>query len=283
MDKSPPQAQASTPSGNRCHLTRSVRAFTLIEILIATAVFAILVAMMASVANQSFSVWSKSGNKSDLRESARMAVQFIGSELRQAVLPVYPGDQDGLQFVINPSSISTSSTSSKNRDCIFWQAPIATSGSSGNLAIVGYFVRNQQLCRLLVNPDDPDYSIYTQRDWCTEDLLSKKAPATAQADFKGLFLENVLGMWATAYVTGTASATGTATSQYDSRVEKKLPSRVEISLALLDKPGAQLLKRGATLPDVNTYSDAASFQNALPANLQGHVETATISVSFSPQ
>lgn len=252
--------------------------FTLMELLVATAVFLVLVLALASVSNHATSTWIRSENKSDLRESARAAINLIASEMRQAALPVYRADQKGLQFVINPPGLSTSF---KNHDAVFWQAPVATSRSKGNLAVVGYFIRREgnvsKLCRLFVNPDDSDYKLHDGTgDWLSDALLDAKAPATEASDLQGIFLENVPGMWVTAYSDAT-----TPYAQYDSRVAQKLPARVEISLAMLDKLGADRVASGRiVLPASSSCATLADFVNQLPANIRENVQTVTINVSF---
>lgn len=252
--------------------------FTLIELLVATTIFAVLVLVLASISNQALGTWSRNENKSELREAARTAINLMGSELRQAVLPVYRGDANGLQLVVNPASVSSTF---KNRDAIFWQAPVATSRTKGDLAIVGYFIRKEgnvsKLCRLFVNPDDPDYRIYSSPNaWVTDALLSSKAPADEASNLQGVFLENVPGMWITVYT----NATTPYSTNYDSRITQILPARVEISLALLDKIGAQLVADGASLPDVSASGDASAFMTNLPPNLRAHVEAVTVNVPF---
>ncbi len=251
--------------------------FTLIEILVATAVFMMLVVVLASLTNQALSVWSRNEEKSDLRESARTAMSLIGSELRQAVLPVYRGGSNGLQLVVNPAGVTAA-----NHDSIFWQAPIATTRSKGDLAIVGYFIRKvdnvSKLCRLFVNPDDPDYKVYTTPNaWVNDALLNAKAPADEASNLKGVCLENVSGMWVTVY----SNATNAYPASYDSRVAKKFPSRIEISLALLDKTGAKRVTGGVTLPAAGIYTNAASFMTNIPASIRPHMEIVTINVPFA--
>jgi hypothetical protein len=237
-----------------------------------------LVLVLASLSNQALSVWSRNEQKSDLRESARTAMSLIGSELRQAVLPVYRGDTNGLQLVVNPAGVTAT-----NRDSIFWQAPVATSRSKGDLAIVGYFIRKAdnvfKLCRLFVNPDDLDYAVYTAPNaWVNDALLNAKAPADEASNLQGVCLENVSGMWVTVYSNAVAAYTNTS---FDSRVEHKLPARVEISLALLDKTGAKRVAGGVSLPAAGSYSNAASFMASTDMSIRPHMEIVTINVPFA--
>ena len=260
----------------RCSVRRS--GFTLLELLVATAIFATLVLVLATISNQALGTWSRSENKSELREAARTAINLMGSELRQAVLPVYRGDTNGLQLVVNPASLSATF---KNRDAIFWQAPVATSRTKGDLAIVGYFIRKEgnvsKLCRFFVNPDDTNYLIYSSPNaWVTDALLNSRAPADEASDLQGVFLENVPGMWITVYTNATAPYA----TDYNSLTAQVLPARVEISLALLDKIGAQRVADGASLPDVAANASASAFMANLPENLRSHVEAVTINVPF---
>jgi len=251
--------------------------FTLIELLVATAVFMVLAIALSSIANYALTIWSRNERKSDMREAARSAINLLGSELRQAVLPVNLDDLQGLQLVVNPAGLSSAS---KNRDSIFWQAPLATSRTKGDLAIVGYFVRKEgnvyKLCRLFINPDDPDYSIYKTGSWLTDDLLSKKASATDADNFQGLVMENVPGMWVSVFKDATATY-----PLYDSRVEKKLPARVEISLALIDKVGADRVASGSIqLPNAQECADLATFLDRVPDSLKPHMQSVTVNVPF---
>lgn len=277
---SPPSKKAIArerlPVSRAGGLGRFFLGFTILELLVATAVFLILVVVLASISNQAASVWSRNENKSDLREAARAAVSRMGAEMKQATLPIYKADQAGLQFVINPSGLTV-----PQGDSVFWQAPIATSQTQGDLAIVGYFIRRgtdngrpfSRLCRLFVNPDNSAYDIYNSGGtWLSDDLLNAKAPGTEASDFQGVFLDNVLGMWVTAY-----SASGTPYAPYDSRVAQILPARVEISLVILDKIAAD---RAASLPDATGSADAAIFVANLPQEFKPHVQTVSINVTF---
>lgn len=270
-----PESLASLP-GNRLSLCQ-IKGFTLLELMVATAVFMMLVVVLATTLNQALGVWTKNENKSDLRESARTAINIMASELKQAALPVYRADQGGLQMVINPLSVTY-----RNRDCIFWQAPIATSQTKGDLAIVGYYVKNVgntwKLCRLFINPDDPDYLLYSGGDWVTTSLLDTKAPATEASNLEGVFLDNVPGMWITAY--DNAGVPYSSSPGFDSRVEKRLPARIDISLVLLDKSAASRVQAGVTLPASSGSTSAEAYLNSLPASIRPNAQAITVSVSF---
>jgi hypothetical protein len=173
------------------------------------------------------------------------------------------------QFLINPPS-DLVPDDCRNADCIFWQAPIATETTLGDLAEVGYFVRWDPnnpdsrlptLCRFFVNPSianaEPDlppvpnplYLIYRQPLWLNEALIREVAPAKAPA-FRGLFAENVVGFWVRAFQPDGTELLTSGAKTYDSRVgyrfkvangttqERFLPARVQISIAQVATAGA---------------------------------------------
>lgn len=251
--------------------------FTIIELLVAMSISMVLIVVLVSVSNQALSVWSTNENKSEVREAGRAAVNLIGSEMRQAVLPLYKDEMNGEQFVINPSSVSSAV---KNRDAVFWQAPIATSRTQGDLAIVGYFIRNEdgqyRLCRLLLNPDDSQYDLFAASgEWLSDALLMEKAPGTEESDLQGVFLENVVGMWVNAY-----DRDHNLYANYDSRVEKKLPRRVEVMLVIMDKQAAMRVAGGMEVPEASAYTTAEDFIDAVSDGLRPHMQVVSINVEF---
>ena len=272
----------------RIQLSNSVRrqdaAFTLIELLVAVSVLSILILLLAQVSNTVANTWSSGNARADRRQNGRSLVDFIARELRGATLPVAaPKNASGdiinipdLNFVQNPDSVGDNY---KYPHCIFWQAPIANNLTQGDLAVIGYFIRwdtsgstpKALLCRLFINPNDPNYSIYnTQEDWINSDLLDAAAPANNQKPvggapnaYRGLFAENVVAFWAQCIdaagnkIDGnTANATVTETKSFDSRQDytgadaqgqsksynaPTLPHSVEVSFILLDSQTASLL------------------------------------------
>jgi len=108
-------------------------------------------------------------------------------------------------MVINPPTLVTGSYTLPQ--AVFWQAPVAVSGTTGDLSVVGYFVQwvgtTPKLCRLLINPSSSAYTVYsgssgtTWSSSITDALLSGSngAPATQMAGYQGQVAENVLGLW----------------------------------------------------------------------------------------
>ena len=215
--------------------------FTLVEVLVSTAVLMLLVVIMSQVTRSIASSWTAGSGNSERRQNVRALADFIGQELRAATLPVDPGaPSPNLQFVLNPASVTA-----RYPSALFWQAPVATDSSSGDLAEIGYFVRwvtsgsvpRAQLCRFFVNQGGANYLIDTNAAWVTDALLQTVAPADSASGYVGLFADNVIGFWARCLKSdGTEIAA--ANTLYDSRVTHALPASVEISLVLIDGPSA---------------------------------------------
>ena len=215
--------------------------FTLVEVLVSTAVLMLLVVIMSQVTRSIASSWTAGSGNSERRQNVRALADFIGQELRAATLPVDPGaPSPNLQFVQNPASVTA-----RYPSALFWQAPVATDSSSGDLAEIGYFVRwvtsgsvpRAQLCRFFVNQGGANYLIDTNAAWVTDALLQTVAPADSASGYVGLFADNVIGFWARCLKSdGTEIAA--ANTLYDSRVTHALPASVEISLVLIDGPSA---------------------------------------------
>jgi len=168
-------------------------------------------------------MWSMGQSEVERMENLRAITDSIGNEMRGALLPLDRTNLNSLQFVVNPITLTAPNY---NGDTVFWQAPIATTGTAGDIAEVGYFVKwdttkasNPKgiLCRFFVNADgnspssavpNSNYLIYTpssspgllDAEWVSDSLLNAVAPGTssppppAQA-YQGLLAENVIGLW----------------------------------------------------------------------------------------
>jgi prepilin-type N-terminal cleavage/methylation domain-containing protein len=228
------------------------RAFTLTELLVAVSVLGLMVALLGTMASNVSNVWTTGNAQIDRRRNVRAIVDLVKADLRGALLPVDPAvepTKPNLQFVLNPVMVPADY---KNPDAIFWQAPVATDQSRGDIAEVGYFVKwdlettpgnpRAMLCRLFVNPTDtPNYRIYADRTkWLNDQVIEAVAPAHNRTDargqpagWRGLVAENVIGFWARWTDSGNKQV-----KVYDSRMTRTLPRLVEISVVQLDAKAA---------------------------------------------
>ncbi len=259
-------------------MKRSARAFSLIEILVAVSIFAMMATLLLSISGQAANIWRRQMDVSSVRERARAALERIGAELQSAVMPVDAAANNSVQLVVNPSGVDSVF---QHRDALFWFAPLATVEGRGNLAAVGYFVREiagrRILCRFYVPSGDADFLLYSQpQDWVNNDLLTRLAPGDEASKFKGLFLEDVAGMWVDAY----DEAGQPVATPPDTRTDGRLPARIDVSLVFLDGTAAEQVRAGVTLPDAASAASAQAFLDAAPESLQAHMEAISISVSF---
>lgn len=183
-------------------------AFTLVELLVSMAILIMLVLMMHQALIMVGGAWSLGEANKERMQNVRAIGDFIGNELRAALLPVNRTSTTSLQFIVNPSGITPAMFNS--HDSIFWQVPLASDQTLGDVAEIGYFVQwdasNQanpraRLCRFFVNhgmgaTSDPNFLIYSNpAGWLSDTILQAVAPANKQNSYKGLFAENILGFW----------------------------------------------------------------------------------------
>ena len=201
-------------------------AFTLVELLVSMTVLVLLVTLLGRLSIQATGAWGSGESNKERLQNLRAISDLLGSELQGALLPTCRTNTSGLQFVVNPTQQNVVSSTYLNHDAIFWQAPIASDQTYGNVAEVGYFVSwdstnpsrpRAQLCRFFVNPAtstagqegaNPNFLIYQQQPspqptppqptpspWLSDNILATICPATASKLYQGLFADNVVGLW----------------------------------------------------------------------------------------
>lgn len=234
------------------------RAFTLVELLVGMAILSVMVMLLVSLLSQVGNAWTRTEGQSSRLRSGRAIADYIRNDLRGALLPVAPELDDtkpNLNFVLNPSMVPDDY---QQPSAMFWQVPLATDMSQGDVAEVGYFIRwdrnefpgnpRAKLCRFFVNPTDTNnFQIYKSRQWLNESIIDAVAPAHNRPDsstgekagYRGLLAENVVGFWARAARKGSDGKNLDKT--WDSRKSETwgLPSYVEISFATLDDDSAR--------------------------------------------
>lgn len=211
---------------------RPPRGFTFVEILVTCAILTILGLLLCVVIGNMIQLSSQATSSLSVNQNAREALDLIGRDLTKAALPWSRGTvnttiSNTLQFVVNPTlSGLPASPVYACPHTMFWQAPISRNQSSGDLAIVGYFVLSDlqtdrsksrfQLRRVYIEPQDTtptyanNYSIYSSPTttptfgvptWLSVTNLANFGPTTLAADagsippYAGWVADGVLAMW----------------------------------------------------------------------------------------
>lgn len=160
-----PTTAPSLPSGRRAASARGA-GFTLVELLVASAVFMLILVLVLSITSQTSQVWKRSAAKIEAFQGARAAYETITSRLRQATLNTYLDYYDGsspaqprtpanadtfqpavygrnsdLHFVVDrASSLIPGSADTHPGQAVFFLAPLAFSLSTANSGKVANLV-----------------------------------------------------------------------------------------------------------------------------------------------
>jgi len=242
--------------------------FTLLEVLVATAIFAILAMLLLSMTSEASKLWQRAEGQKARRQIARIILETVSRDLEAATFPLATNATNSLQFLLGGASGVTN----LNPSAAFWQTA-AGNGPASGLAEVGYFVQWQggksALCRYYVpgtNADSlfsSDQSIW--KHWLTPAKVQAYAPGLQDSNsFAGLLAENVLGLWITLY-----DADNTAYTNYDSRVTAARPVSAEVGIAIVDPRTAQRIT-SSSIPAYPASIDA--FPDSLPPEIREGVQ-----------
>lgn len=141
------------------------KGFTLAEMLVSTAILAMLIVLMATIFSHTNEAWISGERRVENYQSGRAILELMARELGPAVI------SSNLQFVQNPAIAGKSdlndllptspvaTTQVPNSDSLFWQTP-STSNAFGNVHEMGYFLattattpKKYQLWRFNAPPD----------------------------------------------------------------------------------------------------------------------------------
>ncbi len=114
-------------------MKRSIRAFTLVELLIAVAITSLLVVVLANVVSAALGAWQQGRNQIDTFAGARQMLGRIADELKGAVA------SSQIQFVENSGSLNSSINSpvSGTAENLFFVATYPNIGA-GDLCVIAY-------------------------------------------------------------------------------------------------------------------------------------------------
>lgn len=224
MKKAPTNVMRPVP-GFRC------AGFSLIELMTAASVFFLLLLLVLGVTSQVNNLAARSGSQTLVRQSARAALGLMQKDIESAVLPLDAAAPDSVQFVLNPSFVSSAC---KNPDALFWHGMAGGDFGKGGVTAFGYFIKwkkergrlHADLFRFQAAAADPGlFRLYEAPGaWVTDALLD------------GLLWplsENVVALYVRCYRRELSGALEEV-KDFDSRQEHALPVLVTVSLLTLD-------------------------------------------------
>lgn len=257
--------------------TRRRRGFTLLELLVATAILSMLVVFLVTIISQTTSIVTKADAQKSRRQTARIALEMITRDLEAAAFPLIPTSTNSLQFLLNPSIAGIP----LNRDAAFWQAAVPGDSSASDLSEVGYFVAWTttegypvgELRRLRVPPDASDSIFQAPQDWLTAQKLETYAPGSGGSGnnaLRGMIAQNILGLWITLYDADNNKLPDT----YDSRSSLIRPASAEIALVVIDPLAGKRLTTISSVTDrYSQYATPEAFADSfIDDKLRGNIQ-----------
>lgn len=218
------------------------RAFTIIELLAATAVFVLMITLLMSAVSQINQAWRTSDGQKTRRESARALLDLMTRDLQGALISPERAGVVTTNFVLNADG------GPAQDDSLFWRTSSPADRSKSDLATVGYFVNpsSKSLCRYYTNT-------VTGVTLDGAASASTSINPTQANDFQGLVADGIFGMFVTLYGTnGQALPVPLLASAK--------PASVEVALVVGDKQSVE--KNASYVPERTTKSEA------LPSGLQ---------------
>lgn len=302
-------AENGNPGGGKTspRLPANRRAFTLLELMVSSVIFLLILALVTSIMSGASSLWLRHRSQAAAFESARSAFDTITRSLAQAVLNTYWEVQSGgygraseLHFVMGPSPeiLGQSDPATWPGDSVFFQASLGRPADSAlkRLPLLlngsGYFVRfdDGPPVPSFLEPFTETRNRYRLYEWLqpTERLTvyepNDATPSGQRAWFRdevaamsstAVLAENVIGLILLAEYPDSGGGI-VPTFDYDSRDASspgslhQLPPRLRVIMAVLDEPSARSLadRYGATPPPV--FPDASWFRD--PARLDDDLD-----------
>jgi type II secretory pathway pseudopilin PulG len=243
-------------------------AFSLVEILVALAVFVLMTTLLLVVTTAASRLWHQAEGEKARRQAARIVLESITRDLEAAAFPVGTTNVNSLNFVVNPGLAGLN-----NPNSAFWQASTASETPPGIRSEVGYFVQwkdaTPALCRYRVPATNSDSFLFQPADWLNAGKIATHAGGLDDAQSRGLLMENVVGLWITLHQ-ADGSTTGLE-APYDSRVAGVRPAYAEVSVAVADSRTVRRISSAGQITAAYAPS-AGAFASNLPAPLREGVQ-----------
>ena len=261
------------------------RGFSLVEVLVATAVFTLMLLLLLSITSAASRLWQKGESLKVRRQAARAVLEALTRDLEAAQFPLNRKSANSLELLLNPAAAD----GLLNRDAIFWQAPISGEGTSGDLQEIGYFVQwitepgqppRSELCRLRVPATNADTVFWSPQNWLTAAKIAAYASGSKNTNYPGLQAENVIALWISLFGKNGTNLTQLP-AQYSSRsTNYPYPARAEIALAIADPI---ILRHLSSANDITAHYGEANideFVSKLPAQIREGVTVFRTSVNL---
>lgn len=172
--------------------SKTSRAFTLVELLVAMTVLSVLVVLISSLLSSVNKAWVAGEERVENYQTGRAILELIARELKSAVI------SPSLQFIQNPPMGTPEQTpwfQRKNSSALFWQSALK-SGPAGDIAEIGYYLdKDFRLHRFCVPPDSTSYNVYgAAPSALTAPWVSNFDPV-AQPTLFSTVADGILGLW----------------------------------------------------------------------------------------
>ncbi|MEY2480537.1 MAG: hypothetical protein QOI04_1464 [Verrucomicrobiota bacterium] len=273
-------------------IKRKHHSFTLVELLIAIAIFSLVIVLISSLLSGINKTWVSGEQRVESYQNGRAILNLMARDLKSAVV------SSTLQFIENPPLGSVEQlpwNQRRNSSAIFWQSALQ-SGAAGNICEVGYYIdKNYRLQRFFVPPDNANYNIFaTAPSALGAAWVTNFDPVTQPALFS-VVSDGVLGMWvrcmdrngeaipwyqssgilynsAASFQPAPPGASPSPGFKYTNAANTArahlLPYSVEITIVMLDKKA--LARPGLVIPGLpqdpsDPSSPSANSPNDIPA------------------
>ena len=142
----PPSCAMQSPISKRHWYKQRQSGFTIVELLVATAVLMLLMALLLSALNSSMTIWTRGASKIQSFQQARAAYEAMTRKISQATLNIYwdydtnsSGNPTGykrqseLQFLSGPSANILPGAGNSRTHSVFFVAPLGYATTTTNL------------------------------------------------------------------------------------------------------------------------------------------------------